>query len=825
MKKQLLFVLFGFFHFWVAAQPTKLHGCHFHHKQATRSPWTPEKEAALAASNSRSDTFDIVKYRIFVDISDYASGKLAANTEVFFSPKMAGISTINLDLLGLTVDSIKNGAGMPLAFTHTGINLSIDLGTAAPLGDTNSVRVWYRGKPIQSTSNFGGVYFESSYIYNLSIGLTDDPHNFGHAWFPCFDNFVERSSYELSFLTTLPYRAYAVGIFQGETLVGTTKVERSFKMDIPVATYQVSFAAANWGVVTRTHEGVLGIDHTLQLLAKAPDTNKLKTAFLPHLGNALDALESWFGPYSWDRVGYAMATRGAMENPGNTIYPDFLIQPANFGSHLTVMAHELAHNWWGNVVTVGSEYDMWVKEGNAEYGAYLYYQYAFGQKDFEEIVKEGVVTVLKSAHYDDGGFLPLSPMPHEQTYGTHTYYKGAMMMHNLRAYLGDSLFATGMRHLQQALRYDAMDAYEMRDTLSTFTGVDLTNFFEDWIFSPGFSDFAIDEVQISPNTTTSGHYDATVKVRQGIRAAPHLHHNVPIEVNFRSTTGQQFAGRMIVPDATGEATFEVPFEPALTYLNGTQTLNTACVSFEKTIKLVSSTSAVNTGANLNVKALPAGDSAFTRVERHWTAPEADPALPSTVRLSNTHYWKIEGIWPAGFVTGGLLRYDKSVQNAELDKELIGASEDSLILVWRPHGNAPWQEHPAYAQLVLGSAVDGAGYMRVDTFYLGEYALAKGTFGLSVGTQHPEFEPIVSVEALPNPVQNEVLVIAQNVPGSNCRANLFDLRGELIRSAELPVFEGRASLEWSLGDMPAGTYLLHLEGPNGPLGTAVKVVKN
>ena len=273
------------------------------------------------------------------------------------------------------------------------------------------------------------------------------------------------------------------------------------------------------------------------------------------------------------------------------------------------------------------------------------------------------------------------------------------------------------------------------------------------------------------------------------------------------------------------STFEVPFQPALTYLNGHQTLNTACVSFEKTIKLVSSTSAVNTGVNLNVKAVPPGDSAFTRVERHWTAPESDPNLPASVRPSSTHFWRIEGIWPAGFVTGGLLRYDRSIQNAELDKDLLGTSEDSLILMWRPHGNAAWQLHPAYAKLVLGSMVDGAGYMRVDTMYLGEYALANGSFGPSVSTQNMDNESVVRVETLPNPVQNEVLVMAQNVPGTTCRAALFDVQGALLKAEDVPVWEGRVSLEWSLADWPAGTYLLRLSGPNGPIGTAVKVLKN
>ncbi|MCC7246817.1 MAG: hypothetical protein IT269_14120, partial [Saprospiraceae bacterium] len=586
MKQFFTLFLFTLVTHVLYSQPADLqrYGCRFAHQHLNHLPLTAERQAAQAASNARSDTFDILHYRIFTDLTETTAKTISGNTEVFFSPKLPDIGNITLDLLALTVDSVQTLSGQPLAYTHQGLSLKITLQEALAVGDTGSLRVFYHGKPIQSTSNFGGVYFDAGYIYNLSIGLNDDPHNFGHAWFPCFDNFQERSTYEMSFMTVAPYRAYAVGDFVSEFPIGPNRSLRSYKMDLPLATYQVSFAAANYGEVKGNIEGAFGDDIPLLLLSKLPDTNKVKTAFLPYIGDAVRGFELWYGRHTWNRVGYAMTTRGAMENPGNIIYPDFLIQPANLSTHLEIMSHELAHHWWGDVVTVGSESDMWIKEGPAEYGSHQFFEYIDGKNEFIERLRANTHTVLKNAHYDDGGFLPLSPMPHEVTYGTHTYNKGAMVMHNLRAYLGDSLFASGMQHLQEAFRFDNMNAYEMRDTLSAFTGVDLTDFYEDCVFSPGFTDIDVETVTLAPNNNTPGHFYATVKVRQQVRAAPHLYHNVPVEVNFRSATGQTADFSMVVPAEEGVATFDVPFEPAMTYLNGSQRLNTACIAFDKVAK-------------------------------------------------------------------------------------------------------------------------------------------------------------------------------------------------------------------------------------------------
>jgi len=206
----------------------------------------------------------------------------------------------------------------------------------------------------------------------------------------------------------------------------------------------------------------------IQFVAKAQDTSATKTA-LQYVGQAVDAFEFWFGPYQWDKVGYVLASNGAMEHATLIAYPDRTVRNGNQFANNRLMAHELAHHWWGDYMTVRQASDMWVKEGTAEYSAHLFVEYAFGQEEFIDFVKDNHYDVLHGAHLADGAYYAISGMPQSNTYGVHTYNKGASMIHNLRGYLGDSLFRVGTQSLLETYAYDAADAVQFRDQMMIAT--------------------------------------------------------------------------------------------------------------------------------------------------------------------------------------------------------------------------------------------------------------------------------------------------------------------------------------------------------------------
>ncbi|MFT3885797.1 MAG: M1 family aminopeptidase [Flavobacteriales bacterium] len=449
------------------AQPYQ-YGCHYFRQHPGPLHVAAADRDLIDATIARSDTFDILHYDIALDVTDVAHGSLSAATTVTFAARLPGRTSITFDLLQLTVDSVRDASG-PLAFDRDASFLTVRLPAAAEVGAPQDLTVYYHGTPYRDP-NWGGFYFESGYIYNLGIGLTTIPPNFGKVWYPCFDSFVERATYTYHVKSAGTYRAHGQGDFLGEVQLGGDTVVRSFTMQQPIPTHLSAIAAADYQDVDFMHTGVNG-DIPVRLTAKPARIAAMQARFAD-VGSAINACEHWYGPYGWGRVGYVLTTDGALEIPTNVAYPEFMVSQT-LAVNRALLTHELGHHWWGDMVTPYTHHDMWLKEGVAEYSAHLVEEWIGGEAAFVKAVKNNQLHVLEQAHVKDGGFQPLSPMPDPYIYGIHTYNKGAAVVHNLRGYLGDELFRTAMQGVQQHHAYGTLTSEQFKDALEAETGVDL----------------------------------------------------------------------------------------------------------------------------------------------------------------------------------------------------------------------------------------------------------------------------------------------------------------------------------------------------------------
>jgi hypothetical protein len=187
MKKKLppnlLSVLFLFFGWTVQAQdgPPEVRYCHHaSHPVVIR----PLKDGAQPrfATNGRSDTFDILHTNINLEVIDFGGKKINGFCEIDFTPKVANVTVLPLDLEALTIDSVWYD-GQATTYNYDQLLLEVDLAQALSIGETGTVRVYYRGTPTFDASGFGGFKFENGYAYNLGIGLSSNPYNFGRSWF------------------------------------------------------------------------------------------------------------------------------------------------------------------------------------------------------------------------------------------------------------------------------------------------------------------------------------------------------------------------------------------------------------------------------------------------------------------------------------------------------------------------------------------------------------------------------------------------------------------------------------------------------------------
>jgi aminopeptidase N len=786
------------------AQPFQ-YGCHWFRQQAHPNTLLSAADRELIDDIiARSDTFDILHYDIAMDVTNVGGQQIQAATTIRYAALMADQAFIRFELQGLEVDSVTSSSG-PLAFLHDGAVLRVNFAAAPAVGATDSLTVHYHGHP-QRDPEWGGFYFESGYVYNLGIGLTTIPPNFGKVWYPCFDSFVERATYTYHVKSAGGYKAHCQGTFLGETQLGGDTVVRSFNMAQTMTTHLSAIAVAAYQDSDFVHTGAYG-DIPVRLTAKPAQLGAMVGKF-GDIGAAIDACEHWYGAYPWERVGYVLTTDGALEIPTNIAYPDFMTSQS-VADNRALFTHELGHHWWGDIVAPRTQNDMWMKEGPAEYSGHLVEEWIGGEAAFVKAVKDNQLFVLRNAHIQDGGFLPLSPMPDAEIYGLHTYYKGAAVMHDLRGYLGDSLFRVGMSQVQTDQAYSALDAAGFRDALEAATGQDLHPFFDNEVYNPGFAVFVPDGLSSTP---AGAQWNTQLQIKQKLRGTTAFHHQVPLDVTFIGAGGERQEAGMIGDGEISSADFLTDFPPVLAVLNGHNRLNQARMDHEDTLVPGVSPPISQPYVDFQLYMDNITDTTWIRLEHVWAGADPGPLGFGVDSVTTTHYWTVEGLWPEGTAMHAKVNYDGS-DATDLDFALYGESEENAALVYRAGPGDPWEIYPDQTVQAL-STTDGVGSIKIDVLRRGQYAFAKAPGSIGIEEQGP----LAQLAAWPVPADRALHVQLPVELSGALRCLVHTVGGRLVKSMSLAA-DATGQFTFSTAELPAGAYVLRVQGAGGAAGNA------
>lgn len=744
----------------------------------------------MAEYDYRSDSIDILDYHIRVDVSTF--GKINAHTTVSAITKMSNVKQVELDLLDLTIDSVFYN-DEKVMFNYDGFKVSFPVNEELNEEAAIKVDVYYQGSPTIDPSNFGGLAFDSDYIYNLGIGLSSDPHNFGRSWFPCFDNFVEKSTYTYEVTHKANEIAHCVGTDMGTEDNNNGTKTTTYRMNQVIPTYLSSMAVSNYVALWSDYEGIAS-NYPIKLICKAKDSSTVRSAF-EYLPMSIAALEDWYGPYIWERVGFVMTTVGAMEHPTNTAYPFSTASSGNPNSNVRLMSHELAHNWWGNMVTLSSEKDMWIKEGNAEYGYHLCMDKIFGNESFISSVRSNHANVIKNAHIDDKGFRALSGMPNEWTYGTTTYNKGASVMHNLRGYMGDEDFKKGQNAILQDYLYGSLDANQYRDKLEEATGQDLDPFFDAWIFEPGFAAYVVDSFNLE--NENNGKYTYNVFLQQKLYGTDKFHNAVPVSVSFLGKNGENLEKIYSLSGQFDDFSEELDFEIKRIILNRNNLLNIARTDSENLIEKDDQTIFPRTDIRFDVQVFK--EPFWARVEHIYGSPDIN-IVEGDFKISETHYWNIDGDFDASNEIKTEFNYDGS-KELDLDFDIAGMAEDSLLLFYRKDASKAWAPLDDVKWLKLNPN-DGEGKFKVKNLEPGQYCFGRGNNTTNIY----DTKSIKNINIFPNPANDYVSILLDgNIKHS--KLNVFNTLGKKIDTKQL---DGtNKDFYISTAVLPSGTYFIEV----------------
>lgn len=762
--------------------------------------WAPLSQRASFVSIS--DSIDLLKHTIVLDLTDFTNFTTKASCTIEFAALTDGISTLPLQLKNQTVDSVLHNSGL-LDFVYENELLQISLPQEITTGMSDAVTVYYRGGQVTDPSGFGGFYFNSSIAYNIGVAFSDWPASYGRAWFPCFDNFVEKSIFEYQVLTADGRSAFCNGYLQSIDSIGGDTVLTTWIMDHPLPSYLASVAVSDYQLVSWEFESVSGDTIPVYLVGNPGNISNMVSQFV-NLEAVFHAFEDWFGEYRWPRIGFNFTPVGAMEHSTNISFPTGLIGAGDLSQ--SVMAHELAHEWFGNLVTCKTPADMWLNEGWAEFLSILVYEVLEGNESYADRIRGNHRQILQTAHYEDGGHHALNNLPPEATYGEHAYNKGAAMAHNLRKYIGDELFFPAMTAYLNQLEYGNASSEDLRDFLNNQPGINVSDFFNDWIFQPGWSQFSVDEIQTSFNGTE---YNVSVLVKQRLRAAQNFYQNVPLTLSLMD---QEWNASDFEVTISGEETWidlTTSFMPVYGTLNRDEKLSYGVTSWEPGITQAGILNNSNTLVTLIINELT--DNPKLRIEHNWAGPGGSVENDAYI-VSPDRYWRIGGILNEGNDIDLRLEFDgRNSAQSFLDVELFalpGSSfdENNLALLYRSEPDQAWQPWPDLTIVTLGSATNGYARITAHNISTGEFAFGWPNPDVSI-EQNKSDERII---VYPNPASTHFSIAGKEIP-VDAQIILTDLTGKTILSREIRTSQNIIVLP---DDISTGTYVLQITGQNG-----------
>ncbi len=740
---------------------------------------------------SIGDSIHADHYAIALHEVNTTAQTIDATATINIQPRVNGLNEITLQLMELTVTSVKVDLTQITNFTHENDLLHIPLSSPADTTDILIVEVSYNGQPFHES--WGGFHFSGDYAFNLGVGISTIPHNLGKSWFPCIDDFTDRATYE--FFVTVDEGLTAVC---GGTLVSVTnpvpgKVMYNWELDKPIPTYLASVAIGDYALVEKTYNGIER-DIPVLYYVRPTDTVKVNGNFA-NFNDIMMIYETHFGPYAWDRMGYVGTSIGAMEHATNVAYPNSTITGGS--TYEWLYAHELSHMWFGDKVTCDKAEEMWLNEGWAVFCELFYTEVLYDKETYKTSLLDKHADVLQYVHAEENGYWPLNDLPQEYTYGTSAYDKGSTVVQTLRNYLGDDLFFPTMTAFLDSLAWTSVNSGDMRDFITNHTGIDMTGFFDNWVMNGGTPNYTIDSLNIESTTDGAG---VTLYLKQKRKGPAFVGNMNKTDVYFMDSNWEWVVDTVMFSGKTGVSVKSVPFIPIAVFLDLENNICDAKTAAYHVITEPGEIDFDHTFFQLTTEEV--SDSAFVRVNHHWVAPDSLENPVPHLRISDYRFWSVEGIFPEDYVATGRFLYKKG---GYLDNTLIQNETDSIIIMYRENAGHDWENIP-FTRIGPWSI----GYIYVDSLKTGQYTLA--VIDISVGEEENDHEKNSGsmINVFPNP-SGSVFHISNNLSLSGF-LTITDLGGRKVR--ELRISQDEQLTEWNPGNLPEGTYFLVLRDMKG-----------
>jgi aminopeptidase N len=424
--------------------------------------------------------FDVLSYVLDLSLA-MVNENLSGRNRIALVLKTPADSLL-LYQLKLRIDSVSvDGVSRPYSLDDASERFTVRLGSLRQPGDTLLVIVSYRRLPgiPRQTDRLGYYYFSDTLVgLPANLGYTMSEPGDARCWMPCYDEPWEKATSEMRITVPRGYVAASNGTLLGAADNGDGSVTWHWKEAHQVATYLMCATVSKFtnpsSVLLRAPGDSIPIEYFVW-----PRDSAATAAYLPTVRQMITNLGKLFGPYPWDKYGMSAVTPfayGGMEHQTITTLHEALQTNGD------VVVHELAHQWWGDLVTCGSWPDIWLNESFATYSEALWHETLGGPPALRAEMNSMLGFNLGSwtgAVYDPEG-------QGIYLFSDLVYSKGAWVLHGLRGAIGDSAFFRSLRRWRALYSEQSAVTADFQHAVESVTGSDMSWFFNEWIHGPGW---------------------------------------------------------------------------------------------------------------------------------------------------------------------------------------------------------------------------------------------------------------------------------------------------------------------------------------------------
>ena len=496
---------------------------------------------------ARDIDFDLIHTSLEVKFDlekQYLFGKANLTISPYFYPK----KTVVLDAKKMEVHNVKatlkNQELKVDSFVKSNLFLTIYLNQEISSKDTIEIEVDYTSKPNEfKPEGIGSAIRSDKGLYfidptNLDpkkptqIWTQGEPEANSN-WFPTFDTPNQKTTQEIAITVDEKFTTLSNGILDFSSLNGDGTRTDYWSMNLPHSSYLFMMAIGEFAVVE---------DNSIDIPVKyfvEPKYKEHAAKIFKYTPDMLQFFSKKLGvDYPWpkfDQVIVRDYVSGAMENTTAVIFGEFIQKTSRElidGDNQDIVAHEMFHHWFGDLITCEGWGNLTVNESFATYAPYLWREFKYGKTDADRYLENNKQSYFDEAIYKQEKLVRTQFYQPLDMFDRHSYSKGSTIIHMLRNQLGDDAFLKGLQIFLTENAYQPVEAIHLKLAMEKASGKNLDVFFNQWYFSKGHPEVEVDYIVDDASKTVKIQFNQTENTEN---IYPFF--NLPVEIEVQTNKG------------------------------------------------------------------------------------------------------------------------------------------------------------------------------------------------------------------------------------------------------------------------------------------------